>query len=201
MAQVRARIGDPDEQGIRDSEVYGYLNEAQQDLCLQLQDAALWSLGIQATAALTIDEAAYALPTDFMRERVVTYKTIVAKRWPILHLGALATNVYHTPTEANPYYYLWDGSYLWLRAGTKTAGSYYVDYLKVPTDMSVSVDPTLPSEFDPAMVTFAVSRCREQRGIFDESERLWMEYLGMCSVINSRYSGGLPYDNVPGDRR
>ena len=55
-------------------------------------------------------------------------------------------------------------------------------------------------EFGSLMVTFAVMRCREQAD-FEESERLWGEYLDGVAAINSRYGGGLPWENIPGDRR
>lgn len=201
IAQVRSRIAEPSEQGTLDTDIVAFLNEGQLDLCLQVDDAALGCLGEQVTAALTLDEAPYTLPTDFMRERIVTYKTKVARRLRVVDLGALIWNVYMTPKETRPFYYLWDGPSLWLRAGTKTAGNYILNYLKIPTDMSTSVDPTLTSEFDQLLVTFAVMRCREATGDSVESERLWVEYLDRCTVLNSRYSGGLPYDGVAGDRR
>ena len=40
-ADVRSRIGEPSEQGVLTSEIYGALNEAQRELLNQLNDVAL----------------------------------------------------------------------------------------------------------------------------------------------------------------
>lgn len=202
MALVRARIGEPSQQGVQNSEIVGYLNEAQMDLCAQLNDAALYSLLVEQTAALTLDALPYALPAMFMRGRALKYKTIVAQRWPIVALDTLTNDALHIPSEAKPFYYLWDGQ-LWIVAGTKTAGSYYLHYYATPTDMTeaASSSPSHPMELDSLLVAFAVSRCREAKGESAESERLWQEYLGRCQLINSRYNGKLPIDGVAGDRK
>lgn len=203
LAQVRSRVNEPSEQGILTAAVLAHLNEAQHDLCLQLSDAALYALQEEYEGTLTLDEAPYALPTDFMRERVLKYKTIVARRWPVFQLDALwGSNAYNVPTQATPYWFLWNNQ-LFIKAGTKTAGSYYLHYYKTPTDMSTAVtsSPSLPMELDGLMVMFAVMRVREGQGQLAESERLWQEYLDRCAVINSRYGGQMPYDGLPGDGR
>lgn len=201
VAQVRSRIGEITAQGIPNSDILAYLNEAQADLCWQLNDAALAVLSEQYAGALTIDEAGYALPTDFLRERLVVYKTKVATRVRVSDLADLTLNTYRVPTEANPSYYLWDGCQLWLRAGLKTSGLYNLYYQRSPVAMSATVDPELPEEHNDLLVTFAVSRCREATGDFGESERLWAQYLTSASTINSRHYHGTPFDGVPGDRR
>lgn len=196
---VRSRYGEPSEQGLFTSYILGFLNLAQNNLALMCNDAAVWALTEQATAALTLDEEPYALPANFLRERVVKYKTIVAHRLEVIRLDSIANNVYRLPTETEPRYFIWNGK-LYLKAGTKTAGSYYLDYIKSPSQMSESVDPILGREFDEAMVTCALSFCREGRGHSEEAESLWQEYLGMIKVMNSRHSGAQPYDGPSGDR-
>lgn len=202
LALVRARIGEPSQQGVQDSEIIGYLNEAQLDLCIQLDDAALYPLLEQADTALTLNTLPYALPADFMRARVLEYKAIVAQRWPIGQLDALTGNALHVPSETKPFYYLWD-NLLWIEAGTKTAGSYHLHYYRLPTDQDATVtsSPSTPLELDSLLVGFVVSRCRESKGDGAESERLWQEYVGRCQLINSRYSGGQPTDALAGDRK
>ena len=202
MALVRARIGEPSQQGVQNSEIIGYLNEAQFDLCAQLNDAALYALLEEQVGTLTLDALPYALPADFMRARVLKYKAIVAQRWPIIALDALTNDALHVPSESKPFYYLWD-SQLWIEAGTKTAGSYYLHYYRLPVDMAdtTSSSPSLPLELDGLLIAFAVSRCRESKGDAGESEQLWQEYLSRCEIINSRYNGALPVDSVAGDRR
>ena len=201
LAAVRGRINEPSEQGLTNAQLLIFLNDAQMELCIELNDGALAALKTSQTVALTLDEAAYALPTTFMREQVLKYKTILARRWSVRELDALSgTNVLHEPTEGRPYYFLWNNQ-LWIRAGTKTAGNYIFYYLAEPTDMTVVLDPSLPVEYDDMMTTFAVSLCREAQGQLAEAERMRQEFLGRCRVVNSRFGGAAPYDNVPGDRR
>jgi len=204
IGRVRSLVGEPSEQGFLDSEILLFLNEAQLDLCLQVNDAALYALQEIAHSPLTLDNEPYELPSNFMRERVLVYKRVMAIRWDVFRLDALDStgNVYHQPTESDPppHWYLWDNK-LYIEAGTKTAGNYHLYYYKLPTTMSVKVDPSLPMEFDGLMVLFGVMRIREKQGHIAESERLWNEYLERCEIINSRYTGREPFDGVPGDRR
>jgi hypothetical protein len=204
VSMVRARVNEPSEQGFDDDEILAALNEGQQDLCVQLDDAALYAIQEKQNAALTLDTNPYALPADFMRARVLEYKSTVARRWQVHRLDALASDgdTYSQPSETNPAWYLWDNQ-LYIEAGTKTSGNYHLYYYKVPTDMTTGVDPLIPAEYDGLLVGFAITRIREKQGgpMWDEGERLWQEYIGRCAIINSRYSGRLPFDGTAGDRR
>lgn len=203
LSQVRARVGEQSEQEILTAAILAHLNEAQHDLCLQLSDAALYALQCEYEGTLTLDGNPYDLPSDFMRERVLKYKTIVARRWPVYKLDALyGTDAYSTPSATNPFWYLW-GNQLRIMAGAPSAGSYYLHYYRVPADMTTDAtsSPSHAMEFDGLLVLFAVSRVREGQGQLDESERLWQEYLDRCAVINSRYGGAMPYDGLAGDGR
>ncbi len=201
IAAVRGRINEPSEQQLTNAQLLTFLNDAQQELCIQLNDGALWSLKASVIRALTLNEAAYALPADFMREEILSYKGIVARRWSVRELDALSgSNVLHEPSETRPYYYIWNNQ-LWIRAGTKTSGNYRFYYVAAPTDMTTVLDPEVPVEYDDLMVTFATSLCREAQALPEEAERLRQEFLGRCAIVNSRFSGSMPHDTVPGDRR
>ena len=106
-ADVRSRIGEPSEQGVLTKEIYGALNEAQRELLNQLNDVALTAVMEEYPISITADEMPYAYPTDLQRLRGVKYKTVEAKPWPVRHLGALANNVLHTPSETNVYLIQW----------------------------------------------------------------------------------------------
>lgn len=205
ISKVRARANSLSSQAVSDDQILDLLDEAQRDLCIQLNDAALGALSHIQTAALTLDENPYALPTRFLREIYVTYKPgtaseVQAVRWQVHRLYDLVNNPLLTPAETKPFYYFWDNA-LYIKAGTKTAGSYSLCYIATPADLTTATNPELPIDYDDLLVTFAVSRIAESRAMPDESEAFWSEYLERCAVINSHHSGELPYDNLIGDRR
>jgi hypothetical protein len=205
IARVRARANSLSSQAVSDDVILDLLDEAQIDLCLQLNDAALGPMQHVQTAALTLDEVGYALPTRFLRETVLTYHTgasdaVAAIRWQVHRLYDLVGNPNLKPSEAKPFYYFWD-NLLYIRAGTKTAGNYALYYIRTPAALTTATDPELSVEYDGLLETFAVARCWEGRAEYAEAETLWAEYLGRCQVINSRHGSGLPFDGVAGDRR
>ena len=208
-ADVRSRIGEPSEQGVLTSEIYGALNEAQRELLNQLNDVALTAVMEEYPISITADEMPYAYPTDLQRLRGVKYKTVEAKPWPVRHLGALANNVLHTPSETNVYLIQWsqaapNAGNFFLRAGSKVIGGgseIVVRYLETPAVMSDTVDPSfLGNNLHGLMVTHAVMRMREKQNKDEEAERLWSEFNEGCAILNSRSQPVPPYDAKPGDR-
>lgn len=205
IARVRSRANSLSTQAVGDDVILNLLDEAQIDLCLQLNDAALGGMQHVQIAALTLDEAGYALPDRFLRATALTYKVgtasaVQGQRWPVYRLYDLTGNPLYKPGEARPFWYLWD-NLLYIRAGTKTAGNYALYYIRTPAALTTATNPELPLEYDGLLETFAVARCWEGRAEYGEAEVLWQEYLGHCMVINSRHGNGLPFDNVAGDRR
>jgi len=205
IARVRARVNSLSSQAVADDVILDLLDEAQRDLCIQLNDAALGAMMNTETAALTLDALPYALPTRFLRERALTYHVgiateVQAVRWQVHRLYDLVGNPNLYPTQGKPFYYIWDNA-LYITAGTKTAGDYKLYYFRTPADLTTATDPELPQEYDGLLETFAIMRCWEARAEVEEAETLFREYLGRCDVINSRHSSGLPFDNIAGDRR
>ncbi|MHB8995759.1 MAG: phage adaptor protein [Armatimonadota bacterium] len=198
ISRVRMRINDVSQSAVQDTEILSFLDEAQQEVCTQVNDLALESLLRAQTVTLTVGQAAYPLPSDLLRERVVLHRGVVANRWAVANLGALTRDYYSKPVADNPVYYLWGRSLYLLPSDL--AGEYTLHYFASPPALAADVDPLLGREFHDAMVTLAVARCRETTGDLEEAERLWVEFVDRCAVMNTR-GGGLPYDNIPGDRR
>jgi hypothetical protein len=201
ISMVRSRSRQISTAALTDQQVLTMLDEAQLELCAALNDAALWALGEVQTAALTLDELPYALPADFLRERHVQYKTIAAMRAQVHELSAyLGYDAMRTPSETNPFYYLWNNA-LYLLAGTKTAGNYSLYYFKTPAALTTSTNPALGKEYDDLLEIWAVMRIAESLGDTGLAEELWQEFGGRVAIINSRATAARPYDTVPGDRR
>lgn len=203
LAVVRARLNDPGKVNWGDSTLYVYLAEAQRHLANYLCDAALWPLfAVQATTIVAA-QTNYALPTDFLRERSVLYKSVYAVRWTLAEEDALRDNPQTTPTESLPYYYLWDGDVWFPRIVPTQAGAQTVTlrYLKTTGVLNGSTEPVLPLVYHNTMETFAVGRALQRAKAYDEAKIEMAHVLEEIFLINSRYSGKPAYDGVPNDPR
>ena len=201
---VRDRVNDKAGTRWSDPDIYAYLNEGQQALAHYLCDGALWQLTSVEQTDLVDATNNYDLPSDFLRERLVKYKTIVARRWTVEEIDALRANPQTAPTEANPFYYIWAGDIYFPEITViQTNGDQCeIWYIKQPTDMSDAVDPDFGKQFHNLIEDFAVSRCLEQGdGDFGQAEVQAAHFLEQCLLINSRYRGGSSFEGIPADPR
>lgn len=60
-------------------------------------------------------------------------------------------------------------------------------------------DPLVPRILQGPICDFAVARCREQLGHFDEAARQRAHFILRLEKLKQRYGKGLPFDGVPGD--
>ena len=192
LAKVRARVGVPGQEGLLDAHIYAFLNRAQYDIAMSVNDAALPALCELATGTLTASRV--GLPSDFMRLRLVRVGAtpVVAKLIKQTELDALANNAYYAPTATNPYYHLWYNATdaalrLHVELGdAASVAAYELYYIKMPTDMSDSVDPTFAADLYELRVDYAVKRVRESWEQYDEGVRILEQYARRINTINSR---------------
>ena len=203
LGVVRSRLGDPGKVTWTDAALYAYLSEGQRHLANHLCDAALWPLFAVASSLVVVAQTNYALPSDFLRERLVMYKTLYARRWTLAEEDALRDNPQSLPSETNPFYYLWHGDIWFPRIVPTQAGSEYVDlwYLKATGAIDGSTEPVLPLVYHNTIETFAVGRALEQQRMYDEAKVERAHVLEEVLEINSRYSGKPAYDGIPNDPR
>ena len=153
---------------------------------------------------LLSSSTSYTFPTDFLRERLVKYKGIEARRWTLDEIDALRANPQTKPSESNPFYYIWEGKICFeVDSVTQANGDEYeIWYVKQPTDIGDSADPDLPEQFHNPLEDFAVARCLEQAtGDWEASEVQMAHFLEQCMLVNSRYSGKPAFDGIPSDPR
>ena len=203
-ATVRSRIGDLAGTTWTDDEIYAHLNAAQYALAQNLCDAALWQLTKADSTTLAGAQDNYDLPSDFLRERLVKYKGIVARRWPVEELDALRANPQTAPSETNPFYYIWVNDVVFdVSAVTQGNGDEMeIWYIAEPTEMDDDTDPDLGTQFHNIIEDRAVALCLEHgQGEWDEAKEQTAHFLEQCILINSRYAGKPAYDGVPNDPR
>ena len=95
--QVRSRLGEPSKQGLLDEEIIGYLNFAQRDLAIRLNDAAVPELTPVVTDHLVAARA--AVPADLQRVRLSpSGPTKSRRRRPVPERDAFTDNIYAPPT-------------------------------------------------------------------------------------------------------
>jgi len=201
---VRVRAGEASQDGILDAQIIAYMNAAVDDILIRVDNGPLSSCSATATGNLT--EAAepchtgavsVALPADFVREITLLYGDEQAQLIEVSRLDEIDNNAHRAPTTTNVYYYIWDGS-IFAEAGTVATKAYSLYYIQRPAVMSLTVDPTISGEFYGLIEDFAVAKCREQVGQYDEKQRILAHYSARCTVLNSRW-GAPVYEGSPGD--
>lgn len=204
MANVRVRVGEASKTGILDAQVLAYLNAAQDDILIRVDNGPLGSVSETATGDLTTaaepchtGAVSIALPADFVREIIVLYDDIQAKCIDISKLDQVDDNYHRAPTTTNPYYYIWN-ELLYVEAGVTTTTAHSLYHINRPAVLSLTVDPTISDEFFGMMEDFAVALCREQTGDYEEKRRIRQQYKDRCTILNSRW-GAPVYEGQPGD--
>lgn len=209
VAVVRHRLGDPGGTQWSEAELLSYLNEAQRQLADDLCDGALHELTFVQSITLETAVAAYSLNSNFLRVRRVVYKADDAILWPIADIRALRENAHHEGSETVPYYVVWDGKTIEFFVGTggvtQTNGDVaLVYYIKSPTDMSLSVDMELGSQYRNIVEqrAYATALSAAPEGDTQTAEIEMQMYDFLVEVINSHWSdveafGGIPNDPIP----
>lgn len=155
LAAIRARIGEIMAIDRTDAELYGWLNEAQDDLvarslpsdllqeCLEVKEC-VWSPGVDH----------YDLPCDFLTVTLVKVGGVIARRLELADLSSLAFNAYWTASRAKPRYCLMnDGISFFTDGQDPTELTYTLYYLKLPKwEREIA---TIARASDVVSVTFA----------------------------------------------
>ncbi len=205
LAQVRYRLGAVATAGWTDAQIYSCLNQGQTDLGWRLKDAVMPT----AITTGTMTASRFSLPDTFWRERLLQIGTsqIVARRWFVSELDSLEGNALQIPSATTPYYYLWynltdTAVVVNVEVGnTAATDAYRLLYVSLPVTMSDSIDPLYGDALLPLLVDFAVARARQGRAEYGEAERVWKDYLGGITLINSRYGPGPRAESKPGDMK
>jgi len=284
LSAVRFRLGEPTASDVTDAEIYDHMNEAQLVLAMEEGlDAAMLPLTAIKTAVWNEGTYSYALPYDFLRERLVRVGTVMARRLRLQDMDRLRVDPSWTPSKDRPFYSIADGQILfhtndedpdelifqvyyvrkpmWVRnvvnianAGSSTwvlntatnhnltasnAGDTMMyedsstpalyagvqltmdDYVDADTislrdytsgsatggrvvhtsrgQIQSTEDPLLPKLFHGPIMDWAVARCREQFGHFEEAARQRAHFIQRVERIKERYSDGRPFDGIAGD--
>jgi hypothetical protein len=205
VADVRSRTGTQSQSGILTAQIFAYLNMGIQDLAQRLNDLALDTLTRTATGTVSAASAPshstavyFALPADFMRERMVKYVDSQCTRLDISRIDEIDYPGSHrAATTTEPWYYIWEGR-CYIQAGVQTLVAYTLEYTAVPVTITTDVDPDTPPILNDVIVDFAVALCRWQKDEVAEYLRIMDSYRKRIMVINSRARGPLS-EREPGD--
>lgn len=131
---VRARIGEPAENVVRDPEIYMHLNEAQMTVANEEGlDAALLSLTELRSGIWSAGCYDYDLPYDFLRERYVSVNGKMAKRLSLLYMDAVRTNNQFKASKDKPFYAIANGRLRFFTGGQDPdALTYKMYYVRKP---------------------------------------------------------------------
>ena len=198
LAVVRARIGDLAGTIRSDAEIYGFLNTGFRLLAQELNDAAIPYLTKVQSASLTGAQNAYNLPADFLRERIVKYKGLFARRWRLSETEALRTHAFIVKSETEPYYRIWNKE-LYFEVGTVSqvnGDTYELWYIKIPTAISAAADPELPKQYFDVVEDLAVSLCMEPGRQVEAARFFLLEHQRKVDLIDVRFDGGEPFDDL-----
>lgn len=208
LSRVRARLGDKAGTIWPDADLYAFLNDGFRAMAVVLPDAALHELTYVDAQTLSAGVSNYDLPTDFLRPRILYYKDIYAKRWPIRDLRALRENSGYSPSETEPFYYVWSGDiYFEFTVTQGDTEKYDLWYVKRPVTIDTDTDPELSRQYFIAVETYAVSRALEAISGPDEAgqvaaaeaKRQMALFDELCYVMASRFRGDVPFDGTPND--
>ena len=200
LLELRYMLGDLNAATWSSTDLYSFLADGQQAVVRELRDAALYPLSKVTSATLTGGTASYALPSDFLREHVVKYKTLFATRTSLRDLE-LADDTMQDLTETTPYYYIWDGK-IQFQVGTVTqaaAETYEVWYIASPTTISASVDPLVTTPYFNLLLDYAAHLAYVQNQQEVSAEMHLGFFTDACQVINAHYGGPEAWDEPPRD--
>lgn len=202
VVNVRRRLGEQATSGLADAEIYQMLERGQRALGWLLRDAAIPDLTGYATGTLTASEA--ALPTDFWRVRALVVGGVVAKAWPIEEEGELGVGMVQ-PSATDVYYKIWWDTAtslpkLLVKIGDDAStAAYEVFYIRVPADISSTVDPVLGTPLHDLIEDFAVIECLKLRKRHDEAAIETGYFLRRVAIVNSRFGGAPAFEGEAGD--
>jgi len=208
LARTRTCLNEPAAITWQDSELYRYLVEAQRDLVGErLPDAAVWQCQEIVRGTWTNGVYEYSLPGDFLRARYAAIGgASLAAATPAVYISleefnAMLANNYFGASKTNPFWSV-DHNLLKFHTGSQNpdVATYWLLYVRQPTDLSSTVDPEVARIYEAALVDFAVSRAREQQRNFGEAQRMMAHYKARVAAICERYGGeGKAHQGVPGD--
>lgn len=204
LSVVRARLDDLSGERWTDSELLAGVNAGFLELAHRLPDAALPWLTEEASESLVQGQDAYDLPADLLRERQVLYKGIIAVRWRVAETRALLSDyiVKNTASEARPFYRIFGGQIIFSVGGvTQTTGAKYtVRYIRVPREVSLTVDPDLPAPFWNAVEDYVVADCLAEAGQTQLAALHRAHFTEFCKLVTYQWQNPhLVYDGLPAD--
>ena len=203
LSSLRYRLGDPASLLYSDATLYRALNWGYMEAANSLPDAALYQLFALDAVALVASTSYYALPGDYLRERVLVYKDLPAKRWDISEVGTLGLGTLAEPSEDHPLYYVWAGRLYFPFVVTQAGGETYdLYYVKQPVTISDSADPELGPEFDDIVEQYAASTVLQREPDTQAHSAAVLEQLRiLVDTIGQRYFPGGPYEGLARDPR
>lgn len=169
ITRVRKQLGDETSAEHSDSDIVGWINEAQLDIARKTE-----TLQSHSQIDNIEDEECYGVPADFIKLRRVTYNGVLLKPTTLEKLDSFYPNRDKDGpvTGVAAYYYVWANK-LYLYPAPEEAGTGLLDiwYTRAPIDLSAtapSASPEIPIHFHRDLVVFAVAKgkeAQEEQGI------------------------------------
>jgi len=200
---IRLNVNDnPSDSTLRvysDTYLDGFINDGQKDVVNMT-----WCVETSTTNVLTAQTTFYALPTDYIAAKLVTFKepgssTVQLEEWS-------EKKVYDKEPdfEQNA---IGPPSHYFIRFPTDGSSSLEISYLPVPTSSStgtarvayysypaaLSSDSDVPFDgmthlipYHMVLVAYGTARIKDIEGKFDESEKFWGMFDRYIAIMNDR---------------
>lgn len=185
-----------------DSELYLYLSMAQRRIAAEASIPTLWALTDIDEQTLVAAQSAYALPDDFAYDRLVRYKGIESVRKSKDQIRELVDpNSHVDPSETNPFHVIENDTIVFYVDGvTQTNGdTFELYYVRTPAAINATTDPELPAFFHNAIIDLAMHYAHESGDEPSRAEAQEAYGLEQVVVMNARYHGRDPYDDIARD--
>ncbi|NPV80800.1 MAG: hypothetical protein HPY52_11070 [Firmicutes bacterium] len=155
LSDLRSRIGDVAPDKYTDIELKSWLNLGQQDVACRLDNISSVWFGKTGDISLVSGTQDYDLPADVRKIMRVTINNVQAQAVDVTKLGALETNVNHTPSAAQPFYHQW-GKQISVFPTPTAAGTAKLWYFKRLSDLTADADISeIPVEYHALIVLYA----------------------------------------------
>jgi len=170
VRRIQRSFGDENESQIRVTDIYDWVNAAQNDICRRteiLQGTQQWDTVVNSND--------YPLPADFIRASRVEYLGSMIPQTTLDQLDLLSTDdPYHATGQSRPYWYIWGAvMHLYPSPNIAQTAAIKMYYSKLAPLVTLGADSLgVPLHMQEDVVNYCMMKARELNEDYDERNAL-----------------------------